>query len=78
MSIHKTVSSIKPTVSHLPVFHTFTGCDTVSAFAGREKMTAWITWKSFPEVTVAFSELLCMPSRGGSRILGWGVLYCAT
>ena len=46
----------------LPVFHTFTGCDTMSAFAGRGKKTAWVTWKSFPEVTDAFSELLSVPS----------------
>jgi hypothetical protein len=37
-------------------------CDTVSAFAGRGKKTAWVTWKSFPEVADAFSELLGMPS----------------
>ena len=46
----------------LPGFHAFTGCDTVSAFAGRGKRTAWETWKSFPEVNDAFLELLCMPS----------------
>ncbi|KAJ8369745.1 hypothetical protein SKAU_G00097730 [Synaphobranchus kaupii] len=46
----------------LPVFHAFTGSDTVSAFAGRGKKTAWETWKSFPEVNDAFQELLCMPS----------------
>ncbi len=46
----------------LPVFHAFTGCDTVSAFAGRGKKTAWETWKSFPEVSDAFQELMCMPS----------------
>ena len=40
----------------------FTGCDTVSAFAGRGKKTAWDTWKSFPEVTDALQELLAMPS----------------
>ena len=34
----------------------------VSAFAGRGKKTAWMTWKPFPEVTAAFSELLSMPS----------------
>ena len=55
----------------LPVFHAFTGCDTVSAFAGRGKKTAWETWKSFPEVTDALQELLAMPSEvsEGSRSL---------
>ena len=55
----------------LPGFHAFTGCDTVSAFAGRGKRTAWETWKSFPEVTGALQELLAMPSEvsKGSRSL---------
>ena len=39
--IHKMVSTINPTQClTLPVFHTFTGCDTISAFAGRGKKTA--------------------------------------
>ena len=46
----------------LPLFHALTGCDTVSAFAGRGKKTAWQTWKAFPEVTDAFNELLQMES----------------
>ena len=44
----------------LPVFHAFTGCYTVSAFAGRGKKIAWEICKSFPEVSDAFQELLCM------------------
>jgi hypothetical protein len=28
----------------LLAFHAFTGCDTMSFFAGREKKTAWNTW----------------------------------
>ena len=27
----------------LPIFHAFTGCNTVSCFAGRGKRTAWDT-----------------------------------
>ena len=38
----------------LPIFHAFTGCDTVSSFSGRGKKTAWETWNVFPEVTDAF------------------------
>ena len=38
----------------LPVFHSFTGCDTVSAFYGKAKASAWTAWKCFPEVTEAF------------------------
>ena len=44
------------------MFHAFTGCDTVSSFAGRGKKTAFDIWKSFIEVTPAFSTLLTDPS----------------
>ena len=44
----------------LPIFHAFTGCDTVSAFGGRGKKTAWDTWNVYPEVTEAFEELTKM------------------
>jgi hypothetical protein len=44
------------TCATLPVFHEFTGCDTVFAFAGRGKKTAWDSWKVLPEVTEAFGE----------------------
>ena len=42
------------------MFHAFTGCDTISSFAGRGKKTAWNTWNIFPEVTAAFEDLLHM------------------
>ncbi|KAG1688828.1 Hepatic leukemia factor [Nymphon striatum] len=38
----------------LPIFHSFTGCDTVSSFYGRGKKTAWQAWKAYKEVTEAF------------------------
>ena len=38
----------------LPFWYAFTGCDTVSAFAGKGKKTAWETWNSFPEATSCF------------------------
>lgn len=41
----------------LPAFHAFTGCDTVSCFAGRGKKTAMEAWKACPEVTSAFLSL---------------------
>ena len=41
----------------LPGFHAYTGCDTVSAFVGRGKKTAWNAWKAFPPVTTAFISL---------------------
>ncbi|ELT99539.1 hypothetical protein CAPTEDRAFT_208935 [Capitella teleta] len=33
-----------------------TGCDTVSAFYGRGKRTAWEAWKSYLEVTEAYQD----------------------
>ena len=39
----------------LPAFHSFTGCDTVSAFFGKGKVSAWAAWEHFPAVTEAFT-----------------------
>ena len=47
----------------LPMFHAFTGCDTVSSFSGRGKKTAWETWNVFPEVTDAFILLMGQPQQ---------------
>ncbi|KAK1875017.1 Hemoglobin-binding protein C, partial [Dissostichus eleginoides] len=59
IAVHEVVATMDPRSSNtLPVHHAFTGCDTVSAFAGRGKKTAWDTWKMFPEVTKSFEELL--------------------
>ena len=41
----------------LPMFHAFTGCDTVSSFFGRGKKTAWDTWMNFNDITSAFCVL---------------------
>ena len=46
----------------LPMFHAFTGCDTVSSFAGRGKKTAFDIWKSFNEVTPVFFTLSTHPT----------------
>lgn len=37
----------KTLVIALPMFHAFTGCDTVSFFGGKGKKTAWDTWKAY-------------------------------
>lgn len=56
---HVVVSGIDPrTSAALPVFHAFTGCDTVSRFEGRGKKTAWKVWEVFPDVTEAFEHFL--------------------
>ena len=47
----------------LAVFHAFTGSDTVSAFEGRGKKTAWNVWKVFPDVTKALEDLMLMEDR---------------
>lgn len=39
----------------LPFFHAFTGCDTTSQFGGKGKKTTWKAWKSFPDVSCAFT-----------------------
>ena len=45
----------------LPVFHSFTGCDTTSAFFGRGKKTAWEAWKCYQDVTRAFTFMALNP-----------------
>ena len=63
IAVRDMVATLTPTkCPTLPVPHAFTGCDTVSSFAGRGNTTAWETWKSLPEVSDAFNELQCMPS----------------
>ena len=46
----------------LPMFHAFTGCDTVSYFGGKGKKTAWKVWMAFNDVTEAFCDLANKPS----------------
>ena len=45
----------------LPIFHCFTGCDTTSAFFGKDKKSTWETWNSYPEVTAAFIYMSTHP-----------------
>ncbi|KAK3703666.1 hypothetical protein QZH41_002431 [Actinostola sp. cb2023] len=46
IAAHEISSSLGPQTSKaLPVFHAFTGCDTVSCFGGRGKNTALEVWK---------------------------------
>ena len=46
----------KPSVVSL--FHAFTGCDTVSAFHGKGKKSAWYTWTAYGELTDAFAVMM--------------------
>ena len=54
--VHEIASSLGPEKSKaLSMFHSSTGCDTVSSFSGKDKKTAWKTWLSYHEVTNAFN-----------------------
>ena len=35
----------------MPVFHAMTGCDTVSAFKGKGKISAWQAWQAYEDIT---------------------------
>lgn len=47
----------------LIAFHALTGCDQTSFFSGRGKVTAWETWKLFPEITASFKALSNTPDQ---------------
>ena len=57
-------------LNSLPIFHAFTGCDTVS-FSGRGKKTVWETWRASLEVTDAFIELKREPSAASEESMSW-------
>ena len=58
LAIHEIEAAMGPQKAlALTMFHTLTGCDTVSAFTSHGKRTAWITWNSFPELTEALLSL---------------------
>ena len=62
--IHEIVASIGPSKSQaLPMFHAYTGCDTVSSFATRGKKSAWDTWRVFEEATATFLVLSTGPDQ---------------
>jgi len=56
--LHTVVNTIGPEkASGLPFFHAFTGCDTVSAFHGKGKKSAWQTWNVCKEASTTFTKL---------------------
>lgn len=60
---HEIARSLGPSKSTaLPVFHAYTGCDTVSSFSTKGKKSAWTTWMSYDDVTPAFLSLSTGPS----------------
>ena len=60
--VHEICTSLGPQKCFaLPLFHAFTGCDTVSCFSGKGKRTAWETWNMNPDVTEVSSTLMGQP-----------------
>ena len=63
IAAHEIASSIGPEKTcALPMFHAITGYDTVSAFVGHGKKSAWATWNSLPELTDALLSLANAPT----------------
>ena len=52
----------------LPVFHAFTGCDTVSSFLDKGTKSAWQTWIHFDDVTTALLACSSMSEDCQERI----------
>ena len=70
-AIHELMAKIDSRYCNsLPIFHAFTGCDTVS-FSGRGKKTVCATWRAFLEVTDAFIELEREPSAVSEESMSW-------
>ena len=55
--IHDACRSLGPHSKALPFFHAFTGCDTVSAFVGMGKKSAWQAWNVCETTTEVFRSL---------------------
>ena len=63
IAAHEIASSLGPEKTcALPMFHAITGYDTVSAFVGHGKKSAWATWNSLPELTDALLSLANAPT----------------
>ena len=63
IAAHKIANRLGPEKSlALPMFHTLTGCDTVSSFVSHGNKTAWNTWNVLPGLTDVLVQLSCAPS----------------
>ena len=70
LAIHEIVKGIGNDRSLvLGVFHAFTGCDTVSAFVGKGKKTAWDNWTMYQDVPTAFLLLSHSPDSVDDEIM---------
>lgn len=62
--VHEIARSLGPSKSiALPMFHAYTGCDTVSSFSTKGKKTAWTTWMNYEDVTPTFLSLSAGPAQ---------------
>lgn len=60
---HEIYPPLGPKKAHvLPVFHALTGCDTVSAFVGHSKKSAWAISNALPELTDELVTLADAPT----------------
>ena len=58
IAVHRLAHSLwPPKCGAFPSWYALTGCDTVSSFHGKEKKSAWETWKCYPEATDVFLAL---------------------
>ena len=61
--IHELCTTLGPSKCMvLPLFHTITGCDQSSSFAGRSKKTAWAVWNIYEELTESLQSVCHCPS----------------
>ena len=59
---HTIANNIGPKKSKgLPIFHSVTGCNTVSPLSTIRKKTAWEAWKAFKEMDSVFDSLADKP-----------------
>ena len=66
---HEICASLGPERSlALPVFHTYTGCGTVSLLVQVGKKTAWKVWEAHDEFTATFCELHNAPEQIGEAM----------
>ena len=49
--------------STLPIYHSFTGCDTVSAFLRKGQKSAREAWKCFPDAPKTFNSIAMTPCK---------------
>jgi len=82
LATHEIARALGPEKAQaLPMFHAWTGCDTVSCFAGHGKRTAWAVWTPLPELTqtltllsdisplhrIVLMKTPCIPLKGSSH-----------